>query len=82
MSSQDHAPELDVTHARQARRGLHALAILVASTLLVLIALFGAWAFYSGWLGGPRGGQETLSASDGAVAQATPAGVAGAAPRS
>jgi flagellar basal body-associated protein FliL len=35
-------------HARQARRGRHAFIILVASLALVIMAVFGAWAYYSG----------------------------------
>jgi hypothetical protein len=34
----EHAPELDVTHVRQARRGRHAFIILVTSLTLVVIA--------------------------------------------
>ena len=44
----EHAPELDVTHARQARRGRHAFVILVCSLALGLIALAAVYAFYSG----------------------------------
>ena len=41
----DHAPDIDVTHARQARRGRHAFIILVCSLalgVLVLAAVFTA----------------------------------------
>ena len=53
-----HAPELDVTEARQGLRGRHALIILVVSLMLGLIAVFGAWAYYSGDLAGKRGNRE------------------------
>jgi hypothetical protein len=43
-----HAPELDVMHARQARRGRHAFIILVISLVLGLLVVFGAWAYFSG----------------------------------
>jgi hypothetical protein len=46
----EHAPDLDVMHARQARRGRHALMILIWSLALGLIALAIVWAFYSGSL--------------------------------
>ena len=54
----EHAPELDVTEARQGRRGLHAFVILVVSLTLGLIAVFGAWAYYSGGLAGKHGNRE------------------------
>ena len=44
----DHAPDLDVTHARQARRGRHAFVILVVSLTAAIAAVFGAWAGWSG----------------------------------
>ncbi len=53
--SEHHAIELDVTHARQARRGRHVLVVLIVSTALATIALFGAWAFFSGSLAGKSG---------------------------
>jgi hypothetical protein len=54
----DPAPELDVTHVRQARRGRHALMILAWSLglgLVVLTALFLAW---SGPMAPLRGNNE------------------------
>lgn len=39
---------LEATDARQGRWGRHAFWMLVASTTLAVIALFTAWAFYSG----------------------------------
>jgi hypothetical protein len=44
----DHGPVLEVTEARQAFRGRHALLILVVSTALVVLALFGVWFTKSG----------------------------------
>ncbi len=44
----DDAPELDVTHARQALRGRHAFMILVCSLALGLIALAAVYAFSTG----------------------------------
>ena len=46
--TEQHAPDLDVTHARQALRGVHALVILVVSLLLAVLVVFGAWAYFSG----------------------------------
>ena len=56
--TEHHAIDLDVTHARQARRGLHAFVILVVSLSLVIIALFGAWAYYSRDLAQGHGNKE------------------------
>jgi len=56
--SSEHAPDLGVTQARQGRRGRHALMVLAASTVLVVLALFGAWAFYSGDLARGHGNKE------------------------
>ncbi len=56
--TQHHAVDLDVTHARQARRGRHAFVILVVSLSLVIVALFGAWAYYSGDLAKGHGNKE------------------------
>jgi len=56
--SEHHAIDLDVTHARQARRGRHAFVILVASLALVVVALLGTWAFYYGGLAGQHGNRE------------------------
>ena len=39
---------VEATDARQGRWGRHALWMLVASTLLAVIALFAAWGFFSG----------------------------------
>ncbi|MDB5456405.1 MAG: hypothetical protein JWP92_1990 [Caulobacter sp.] len=41
-------PVLNETRARQGRRGRHVFWVLVISTVLAAIALFGAWAFRSG----------------------------------
>ena len=54
----EHAQNLDVTEARQGLRGRHALIILVVSLTLGLIAVFGAWAYYSGDLAGKRASRE------------------------
>ncbi len=42
----EHAPELDVTHARQARRGRHAFIILICSTALVVLAFAALYTMY------------------------------------
>jgi len=39
---------IEATDARQGRWGRHAFWMLVISTILAVIALFSAWAFYSG----------------------------------
>ena len=39
---------LEATDSRQARWGRHAFWMLLASTVLAVVALFTAWAFYSG----------------------------------
>jgi flagellar basal body-associated protein FliL len=44
----DHAPRLNATRARQGRWGQHIFWILVVSTVLAAVALFGAWGFSSG----------------------------------
>ena len=44
----DNAPHLNATRARQGRWGQHIFWILVVSTVLAAIALFGAWSFRSG----------------------------------
>jgi len=54
----EHAPDLDVTHARQARRGRHALIILVCSLGLVVIAFAAVFTFYYGGLSGLHGNRE------------------------
>ncbi len=61
--SEQHAIDLDVTHARQARRGRHALVILMVSLSLVIIALFGTWAYYSGDLARGKGDNAPPQAS-------------------
>jgi len=39
----DHGPDVDATDARQGRWGRHVLWVLLASLVLVVIALFGTW---------------------------------------
>jgi hypothetical protein len=39
---------IEATDVRQARWGRHALVMLICSTALAVVALFGAWAFKSG----------------------------------
>ncbi len=46
--NQPHGVETDVTHVRQARRGRHAFAVLTASTVLALAAVFGVLAIRGG----------------------------------
>ena len=59
MTAADHdAPDLDATDARQARWGRHAFRILVVSLVLGLLALFGAWAVFSGPLAARHGNKE------------------------
>ncbi|MGA0603696.1 hypothetical protein ACO2Q3_23515 [Caulobacter sp. KR2-114] len=43
-----HGDQTDVTHVRQARRGRHAFAVLTASTILALAAVFGVLAIRAG----------------------------------
>ncbi len=62
VSETDHAPDVDATDARQARWGRHAFAILVTSLVLVVIALFGSWAYFSGALSGQHGNKEAPAA--------------------
>lgn len=57
----EHAPELEVTDARQARRGRHAFVILVASLALVVIALAAVFFAHANKLSG-RGGETTAPA--------------------
>jgi type VI protein secretion system component VasK len=38
-------PRLNATRARQGRRGRHVFWVLVVSTVLAALALFGAWSF-------------------------------------
>ena len=72
--SDDHAAHLQATQARQGFRGRHALAILVASTVLVVLVLFGVWAAKSRDLAkaGPDAAQVTSAATN-FTAPATPA---------
>lgn len=46
--SEEHAPEIPATQARQGRWGQHMLWVLLAGLALVFIALFGTWASRSG----------------------------------
>ena len=56
--SENNATHMDVTEARQGRRGRHALIVLVASTTLGILALLAAWAYYSNDMAGKRGNRE------------------------
>lgn len=47
QTTSDHAPVLEATEARQAFRGRHVLWVLVISLVLVVLALFGAWASHA-----------------------------------
>ncbi len=47
-----HGPTLNATRARQGRWGKHVFWVLVISTVLAAIALFGAWSMRSGDLAG------------------------------
>lgn len=53
----DHGPDLNVTEARQGRRGRHVLIILIASLALVIIAFFAIYLSHADDLKG-QGGQE------------------------
>lgn len=74
MSETEHAPELDVMHARQARRGRHAFIILVCSLTLVLIAFAAVFTMNYGGLSKLRGNREAEPEVARAV-QTTPAPV-------
>ena len=54
----DRGPELDVTHARQGRRGRHALIILVTSLALVVVAFAVIFALHAGGFSGQTGNRE------------------------
>ncbi len=54
----EHTENLDATEARQGLRGRHAFVVLVVSLVLGLIAVFGAWAYFSGGLAGKHGSGE------------------------
>ena len=47
-SDHEHAPKVAATPARQGRWGRHVFWVLVASTILAAVALFGAWGMRSG----------------------------------
>ena len=47
-----HGPALNATRARQGRWGKHVFWVLIISTVLAAIALFGAWSLRSGDLAG------------------------------
>jgi hypothetical protein len=54
----DHAPDLDATHARQGRRGLHVFVILVVSLTLVVIAFAVIYATHAGGFAVRNGSKE------------------------
>ncbi len=54
----EHAPDLDATDARQARRGRHAFVILVVSLTAAIAVVFGAWVGFSGHFRGESGNKE------------------------
>jgi hypothetical protein len=45
QANQSRGPRLNATRARQGRWGKHVFWVLVVSTILAAIALFGAWSF-------------------------------------
>ena len=47
-----HGPILNATRARQGRRGKHIFWVLIVSTVLAAVALFGAWSMRAGDLAG------------------------------
>ena len=76
----DHGPDLNVTDARQGRRGRHVLIILIASLALVVIAFFAIFLSHADNLAGPGGQQravdarsETFNAPEPAPKQTEPA---------
>ena len=54
----EHATELDVTQARQGRRGLHAFTVLVVSLVLGLAVLAIVWLVFAGGFAGKTGSRE------------------------
>ena len=54
----EHATELDVTEARQGRRGLHAFTVLIVSLVLGLVVLAVVWMVFAGGFSGERGSRE------------------------
>lgn len=59
----EHGVVLDVTHARQARRGKHVLWMLIISLVLVVAALFGSWATHAPKLQGAQRQNESQAQS-------------------
>ena len=59
----EHAPDLDATHARQGRRGMHAFIILVVSLALVVVAYVVIYAMHAQPLSGQGGQTATTSAA-------------------
>ncbi len=70
----DHGPILEATDARQGRRGLHILWVLLISTILAATVLFVAWGMRSGDLAAadrtetPATAESTATALPGASA--------------
>lgn len=60
---------IEATDVRQARWGRHVLVMLVCSTVLAVVALFGAWAFRSGDLA-DAGARSTPTAAEARAAGA------------
>ena len=54
----EHASDLDVTDARQGRRGLHAFTVLVVSLALGLAVLATVWMVFAGGFEGKTGSRE------------------------
>ncbi|MBI1683333.1 hypothetical protein [Caulobacter hibisci] len=71
----DHSPTLKATRARQGRYGRHIFWILVISTVLAAIALFGAWGMRSGDLASvenTKGATTTAEAQQGTTELTAP----------
>ena len=71
----DHATDIDVTHARQARRGRHAFVILVCSLALGVIVLAAVLTVYFGHLRQLHGNREAEASVARSVTAAPPAPV-------
>ncbi|PXA85285.1 hypothetical protein DMC25_08145 [Caulobacter sp. D4A] len=71
----EHSPTLKATRARQGRWGRHIFWVLVISTVLAAIALFGAWGMRSGDLASVQhntGADTPAEAAQGTTVQTAP----------
>ncbi|MDB5432642.1 MAG: hypothetical protein JWP35_3758 [Caulobacter sp.] len=72
-SDHEHAPKIAATPARQGLRGRHVLIILVVSTVLAALALFGAWGLHWGDLEHAQNASAPTSAEAKRMGDTTPA---------